>query len=140
MKNLHLLHPLHPSKLGGTRLSFGRGCTFRKSFLHRFCTFCTRWDLMRGEPEARLEPLLVFAHSLTPVECAIDLRTHEQMVASTHVRVKGWYEGELSLITWLACHPHPNPLPQGGCLKIALTDVYCRVEEQGEVAGYLIVR
>ena len=37
-KNLHLLHLLHPSKLSEGRSSFGRRCTFEKSFLHRFCT------------------------------------------------------------------------------------------------------
>ena len=37
-KNLHLLHLLHPPKLSKVRSSFGRRCTFVKSFLHRFCT------------------------------------------------------------------------------------------------------
>ena len=51
--NLHLPHLLHPPKLGETRLSFGRRCTFGISFLHRFCTFCTRRDRLRDEPDAR---------------------------------------------------------------------------------------
>ena len=38
---LHLLHLLHLPKLSGDRSSFGSGCTFERSFLHRFCTFCT---------------------------------------------------------------------------------------------------
>ena len=38
---MHLLHLPHPSKLSWGRASFGRGCTFERSFLHRFCTFCT---------------------------------------------------------------------------------------------------
>ena len=59
LKNLHLPHLLHPSKLGETRLSFERRCTFGNSFLHRFCTFCTRRGRLRDELDAPEQPASV---------------------------------------------------------------------------------
>ena len=56
LKNLHLPHP---SKLGETRLSFERRCTFGNSFLHRFCTFCTRRGRLRDELDAPEQPASV---------------------------------------------------------------------------------
>ena len=47
-KCLHPLHPLHPPKLSEVRSSFGVGCTFEKSFLHRICTRRTPFDWAQG--------------------------------------------------------------------------------------------
>ena len=51
-KNLHPPHPPHPSKLSEGRSSFGRRCTFEKSFLHRFCTRRTRLGCFGDDPDA----------------------------------------------------------------------------------------
>ena len=45
-KYLHFLHYLHWSKLSEETASFGKQCTFGRSYLHCFCTICTicpRW-------------------------------------------------------------------------------------------------
>ena len=57
MKNLHLPHLLHPSKLSGKQSSFGSGCAFVKFFLHPTCTFCTRLPFDCDQGELRDEAL-----------------------------------------------------------------------------------
>ena len=64
MKNLPHLPHLPRSELREKRLSFeicGSLVDLNLPRICRTCRICPRRDLMRGEPEARSEPLLVFA-------------------------------------------------------------------------------
>ena len=91
MKNLPHLPHLPRSKLSEKRLSFeicGSLVDLNLPRICRTCRICPRRDRLMVGRRPGQSPFGA-RHCLTPVECAIDSRTHEQMVASTLVRVKG---------------------------------------------------
>ena len=97
-KYLHFLHFLHCPKLSEGRPSFGRQCTFGKSLLHCFCTFCTFCpELRRSGPSLN--------------DCAYYSKSRGSRQEVALVR------NPFQFSRW-ECHPHPPYLGTGQALAL----------------------